>query len=164
MTQAAPAAVLQDMRRMAEPMPGCAAPTISRRIPALMLTTFLRALALAMLVLAIPVQGFAAVSAGICMAFGHHGDAAAAHDHGTAAEQEHDHGATANHHDDDGVGNKASDDSRCAPCVSCCAATAIASYPPFPLPGEAASPLVQAPTASLDGVAPQLLDRPPLAL
>src|SRR5213082_1732905 len=44
------------------------------------LTRFLLALAIA---LAVPVQGFAAVSAGLCMALGHHGDQG--HSHGANA-------------------------------------------------------------------------------
>jgi len=59
------------------------------------------------LALGVPLQGFAAVTAGLCMALEHH-DArhVAAHDPGHA---------------------------HCAPCVACCVAAAISSFTPVVL-------------------------------
>lgn len=109
------------------------------------LKRFLLAVAIA---IAVPVQGFAAVSAGLCMALGHHDspvDTA-----GEAHPDGHDHGATGH--------------GPCGPCMGCCASAAIAGtsgialqLPRIPAP-VAAAPLQPA------GVAPDKLDRPPLAL
>lgn len=121
-----------------------------------MLKNLFRALAVALLVLAVPVQGFAAASAGVCMAFEHHGDAAPAHDHGAGGDHHH---AADDHH-----GGDSADSGHCAPCVSCCAAVAMGSYPPLALPAEPAGALVPAPMPSFSGIAPQILDRPPLPL
>lgn len=104
----------------------------------------LLALALA---LAVPFQGYAVASAGLCMALGQH-DAGATHSHDTDSP--------GGHHDNDS--------SHCAPCVACCASAAIAACePPIvadanrALPGAAAPPL-------FDGIRRSPLDRPPLAL
>ena len=72
------------------------------------------------LALAIPLQGAAAVTAGICMAIGHH-DAA-------GAPAPHDHGAEDGHHADHSMpgDDGGSDSAHCAPCVACCAAASIA--------------------------------------
>lgn len=119
-------------------------------------------LAVAMLVLTVPVQGFAAVSGGICMDLGHHGDAAAVHDHGAAGGEQQDHAAAADHHHD-GEGSSGKHGDHCAPCVACCAAAAIAAFPPFVTPDRTVSPLHPAPLASFQGIGPERLDRPPLA-
>jgi hypothetical protein len=103
---------------------------------------------------AVPLQGFAAASAGVCMSLGHHqaGDARDGHGHGSQAGPGYP------------VNDAAAGDLHCPPCVSCCAAAAIA--PAF----EPALPQVVAavPEASVQqsfaaGV-PERLDRPPLAL
>jgi hypothetical protein len=122
-----------------------------------MSATMLRALAVLVLALAIPVQGFASVGAGICMALGHHGDAGAAHDHEAGgAPHVHDQDASAGDHHDDG--------GHCAPCVACCAAAVIAAFPAAVVPEPAVSLPIGAAPASFDGIAPDRLDRPPLAL
>jgi len=122
-----------------------------------MLRHLLRVLAGAMLVLAVPVQGFASVSGGICMALGHHGDAAPAHDHGA--------GDAAHHHDEDGSpSDNHSDGGHCAPCAACCAAAAIAAFTVPLVPDRTVGLLVPAPLASFHGIAPDRLDRPPLVL
>lgn len=127
-----------------------------------MLRELLRALALAMLVLAVQVQGFAAVSGGMCMDLGHHGDADAQHDHGAAAWQQHDHDAGADHHHD-GDGSDGKHGDHCAPCVACGATVAIAAFPPYVMPDRTVSPLHPAPLASFKGIGPERLERPPLA-
>lgn len=132
-------------------------------MPAPMLKVLFRAIAVALLALAVPVQGFAAASAGICMALGHH-DGGSAHQHGSANDSiGHGHGASVDSHEDHG-GSHDSQASHCAPCVSCCAAAAIAPSPSTVLPERTVSPLAPAPLAFFYGVALQRLDRPPLAL
>ena len=114
------------------------------RLP--MIRDLLRILILALVVLAVPAQGFAAVSGGICMELGHHGDGLAAHDH-----------------DGDGSSGKHSDDGHCAPCAACCAGAVISAFPPLFIAERAAIPLVAAPLVLFHTVAPDRLDRPPLA-
>jgi len=101
--------------------------------------------------LAVPVQGFAAVSAGLCMALEHHGE----HHHASQGAD------TGEHHDshDHGATGHAS----CGSCVGCCASAAIASsasiarfVPPAAAPVPAARP-------DPSVVQPHPLDRPPLA-
>jgi hypothetical protein len=109
--------------------------------------------------LAVPAQGAAAVSARMCMAFGHHEASLAqaqsaehAHHADEAAPAGHSHSDTAN-----GAGH-------CAPCVSCCAAasisTAAAVFSQLPPDREIA---VHAATTPPE-FHPDRLDRPPLAL
>jgi len=112
------------------------------------LKRFLLALIVA---LAVPVQGFAAVSAGLCMALKHHGD----HHHSSQGAGSGDH----HHSHDHGATGHAS----CGSCVGCCASAAIGSsaciacfVPPAAAPAEAARPYPS-------GVQPHPLDRPPLA-
>lgn len=93
--------------------------------------------------LAVPLQGFAAASAGVCMSLGHHQG-------GDAHEGQH--------------GGEAAGNPHCPPCVSCCAAAAIA---PAVEPALAqAAPTVPEPPVqhSIAGGLPERLDRPPLAL
>jgi hypothetical protein len=129
--------------------------------------------------LAVPLQGFAAVAAGQCMAFGHHeGGMAAAHggDAGHATHESHADGHESHadghesHHQpqDSHHGPQAQDSDsageHCAPCVACCAAAAISSsFQPF-VPDSVKSPLVEATGTSYSGIAPGSLDRPPLFL
>jgi hypothetical protein len=129
--------------------------------------------------LAVPLQGFAAVAAGQCMAFGHHeGGMAAAHGgvDGHASQQSHADGHESpaggheSHHQsqDSHHGAQAQDtDSageHCAPCVACCAAAAISpSFQPL-VPDSGTEFLVDAAGTSFSGIAPESLDRPPLAL
>ena len=107
--------------------------------------------------LAVPAQGVAAVSAGMCMALGHHEASAEvaqaaehAHHSEPAASGEHSHAA----------GN----DANCAPCVSCCAAASISTAQVVlaQLPPDRS---VEAAGASTPReFYPGQLDRPPLAL
>jgi hypothetical protein len=123
---------------------------------------FLRLLVALALTLAIPLQGAASVTAGICMATGHHdAGSPASHDHGGNAASQH-HDGDADHHSaphDDGP-----DAAHCAPCVACCAAASIAPavqvflLEDFPAAAIAAIPYLH------PGFLPEELDRPPLAL
>lgn len=125
--------------------------------------SLLRALVVLFVALTVPVQGMAAVTAGLCMALGQHGTQAA-HEDG-ASGHVHDHGAVVLHQHDEGKGSdKSSHNSHCPPCVSCCAAAAIASFSPVFVPEQVASNLITALPEPFHGVAPDRLDRPPLAL
>lgn len=114
------------------------------------------------LALAIPLQGLASVTAGMCMATGHHdAGAPASHDHGGDATS-HDHGGDADHHSaphDDG-----SDAAHCAPCVACCAAASIAPAAQVFLPEDPPAAAVAAVPYLHPAFLPEKLDRPPLAL
>jgi len=121
-----------------------------------MSTKLIRLLIAFALALTIPLQGLASVTAGICMATGHHdAGAPASHSHGHDADHAAGHSST----DSD-----PSSDAHCAPCVACCAAASIAPaaqvfVAPFSAPAAiAALPFLPA------GFLPEKLDRPPLAL
>src|SRR5258707_220767 len=96
-----------------------------------MLPRLPRILIAATLALAVPIQGAAAATAGLCMALAHHdAGAAASHDHATDHGAQHAHGddSGANHqHSHSGSDNSAAG-AHCAPCVACCAAAAISSF------------------------------------
>jgi len=110
------------------------------------------------LALAVPLQGFAAVSAGMCMALGHH-DSAPAHPHNA-----HDgHDASAHQHGED-HSQPADGSAHCPPCVSCCAAASISSAVPFFVGDAPADRLIAASTSFAAGFQPDGLFRPPLAL
>jgi hypothetical protein len=113
-----------------------------------------RIVACLLLALAVPIQGMAAVSAGVCMAFGghqdHHADVSGSHHH------QHDQAPLGEH---DSLGGH-----HCAPCVSCCAAAAIASTPAIVFSEARPDAAIAAPQHWLAGVPPDELDRPPLAL
>lgn len=109
----------------------------------------------------LPVQGMAAVAAGLCMATGHHegmqGASAEAHDQSNHSGDAH----------DEMPGAEAADDGKsahCAPCTACCASASIAGPAPVAIASfPSAAPYVFAqyppPSVPLEG-----LDRPPLAL
>ena len=118
-----------------------------------------------LLALTVPIQGFAAVAAGVCMALGHHEGGtpseAASHD-----AHQHDHGAggAQTQGDHSSGDSKGTADSHCPPCVSCCAAAAITSFPPLALPERPAGLAVPTLPPLFSGVTLENLDRPPLAL
>jgi hypothetical protein len=103
------------------------------------------------LLVAVPVQGIAAVAGSLCMAFGetpqqaHHDDAAgSSHDHGSGQ--------------DDSAAH-----SHCGPCVACCATTAIAGALTIALPCVVASAPQAASVPAPGTLRRDKLDRPPLA-
>jgi hypothetical protein len=106
------------------------------------------------LALAIPLQGVASVTAGVCMAIGHH-DAAGTPD-------SHDHGHGADHAAPQGDEDPAS--SHCAPCVACCAAASIAPAAQVFVPQESPPAAIAALPFLPPGFLPEKLDRPPLAV
>jgi hypothetical protein len=130
-----------------------------------MLRACVRFFAVALLVLAIPLQGMAAVTAGQCMAVGHHQDGAGqdthAHDGADAGDQ-------AAHAHPDGSAAEQGDDGgkkpQCGPCTACCASASIAGpagLAVFAAASHAPYLFWQFPPI---GVAPDGFDRPPLAL
>jgi hypothetical protein len=116
---------------------------------------FLRLLVAFALALSIPLQGLASVTAGICMATGHHdAPSPASHEHG---------------HDDAHSAPLAeadphSSDPHCAPCVACCAAASIAPAVQPLITHASPSAAVAAVPLLHPGFLPEKLDRPPLAL
>ncbi len=116
---------------------------------------FVRLLVALALAFAIPMQGMASVTAGVCMAIGHH-DAGtpASHDHGHDADPSSDHSVP---HEDDST-------SHCAPCVACCAAASIAPALQVFVPQESPPAAFPALPSLPAGFLPEKLDRPPLAV
>lgn len=107
------------------------------------------------LVLAVPLQGWAAAAAGACMALGHH-DAPPAHAHDGGADADHQHA-----HDPD---QPAESTAHCPPCTACCASAVIApSSMLLPLEERAEVLNVAAPPF-FTGIRRTVVDRPPLAL
>jgi len=119
-----------------------------------------RSVVVLLLALAVPLQGTAAVTAGLCMAIGHHGTA-----HGLDNVP----GQGADGHHEDSAGHHKRPDAdhlkpHCTPCVACCAAAAISSRASLFVPDRPAASRIAAASASFTGVSPDQLDRPPLAL
>jgi hypothetical protein len=128
--------------------------------------TILRLLAVALLSLAVPVQGMASVVAGQCMAFGHHQDGGS-QDHGHAQDGADGHDHAGHSHSDDG-GAKQSDDpgktAHCGPCAACCASASIAGAVGLSIPSSATHAEYAFTQLPPPGVQPGGFDRPPLAL
>jgi hypothetical protein len=115
---------------------------------------FFRLFVALVLALAIPLQGLASVTAGVCMAIGHHhAGAPASHDHGDGT----DHSAP---HDPEGSESAP----HCAPCVACCAAASIAPAAQVFVPDTSPPAAIAALSLLRPGFLPETLDRPPLAL
>jgi hypothetical protein len=113
---------------------------------------FIRLLIAFTLALAIPLQGVASVTAGVCMAIGHH-------EAGTPDSHEHGHDSdhSAPHEDDSAT-------SHCAPCVACCAAASISPARQVYLPHDSPPAAIAALPFLPPGFLPENLDRPPLGL
>ena len=124
----------------------------------------------AMLVLlALPLQGFAAASLLFCSGEGGAGAAVAHHSHGGAgshAGHSHDHadgaGAATPHAGSDAAGH-ADSGHRCAVCASCCNLTAIASFSPMIVPPPAPQVHQPAVAVRVPTRATRLPDKPPRA-
>ena len=122
-----------------------------------MLKSLSRLIIAALLALTVPIQGIAAVHAGLCHELEDHGNAPLHDD--AAGGHAHDAGTAHHHH-----GGDEAQHAHCPPCVSCCAATAIASFPLVLDTQQPANSLVAASPASFNGLPPDRLDRPPLPL
>lgn len=115
-----------------------------------------------LVMVAMPVQGLAAISAGMCMALGHANGLAAAM-HGPDAAHEARAAAPAGDHVHDGVDHD-SELAHCGPCVACCAAAAIPLADSIFHPTTATGDRVAFVAAAAPDFLPELLDRPPLTL
>jgi hypothetical protein len=127
---------------------------------------FIRVLLAAILIAAVPLQGFAALSAGICRDLQHsQHDAGHAHVPATAAAQAHDHDthgdAKATLGGDAGAAQDPSS-AHCAACASCGVAAGIVAASPFALPVSPERDVVAQALSSFVGFVPDALDRPPL--
>src|SRR5215467_2196712 len=114
----------------------------------------IRSIVVLLLALAVPLQGVAVVTAGLCMAMGHH-------DSGHGLDNMPGHGGDG--HDEDAAGHSKHSDAdhskpHCAPCVACCAATAIPSRASLFVPDRPAASLIAAASASFTGISPDHLD------
>lgn len=117
------------------------------------------------LALAVPIQGAAAATAGLCMALGHHtAGVATSHDHATNHEAHHAHGDDSDADRSHEVSDNSPNNVHCPPCVACCAAAAISSFPQIFIPEPPTASVIAAPELSFSGLQPDRLDRPPLAL
>lgn len=124
----------------------------------------IKALLIVLLVMVVPVQGLAAVSAGICRALEHHGDTAA-----RAAVQEaragHSSDGVSHENDAAGTDNDSSDLNRnCGGCAACGTAATIASTAFLSTPDAPRSAARVHEPDSPAGFLPDGLDRPPLTL
>jgi hypothetical protein len=90
-----------------------------------MLRGFFRILALALLALAVPIQGMASVAAGQCMTLGHHQDAGA-QGHAHDGDDGHDHDVHS-HTEDGKPAGESGANPHCGPCTACCASASIAA-------------------------------------
>jgi len=116
-----------------------------------MRTRLFRILAVALLVLAVPLHGIAAVTAGQCMTLGHHHDAGG-HDHDP-------HG-----HDGDHGKDHSKKSSHCGPCAACCASASIAGPDALHIADFTSHPEYFFTQSSPPGVQADGVYRPPLAL
>jgi ABC-type Zn2+ transport system substrate-binding protein/surface adhesin len=128
---------------------------------------FFRFLAVVLLALAVPLQGMAAVTAGQCMALGHHQDGAGQenHGHGQNGADGHDH-ASHSHSDEGGAkhGDEGGNNPHCGPCTACCASASIAGSVGLSIPSSPTNAKYVFSQLPPFGFQPDGLDRPPLAL
>jgi hypothetical protein len=124
-----------------------------------------RILAIALLAVALPLQGLAGVVSAQCMVIGHHADAGlAGHTHVDGSEADsHDHGHShgeenAAEHTD---GTKPS---HCGPCTACCASASIASAAARVISPSLSPTLYVFSQLAPPAVEPDGVDRPPLSL
>jgi hypothetical protein len=118
-----------------------------------------------LLAFAIPLQGMAAVTAGQCMAFGHHQDGAGHESHGHAQDDADGHDHAAHSHGSGGAQQGDDDGTKhCGPCTACCASASIAGSTGLTLPFSPSHPKYVFSQLPPLGIQPDGLDRPPLAL
>lgn len=115
--------------------------------------------------LVIPVQGMAALAAGLCMSFGHHDTVAADQGHAAHAHDADDHG-----HDEAGAGAPVADTgddshaAHCGPCTGCCTSASIAGPVVFTIAAPPTHPEYVISQHPPLGFQPGGLYRPPLTL
>ena len=122
-----------------------------------------RVFALAM-ALVVPVQGMAAVTAGICMSLGHHEPIVVDHAHTQHADQQDGHDHAMHSHSDAAAGEAAEGKAHCGPCMACCASASIAAPFALSISASPSHPLYVFSQYRPAGVEPAGLYRPPLAL
>lgn len=125
---------------------------------------FIRSLLAAILIAAVPLQGFAALGAAICRDLQH-----SQHDAGHAqlpkAAHAQDHAAHGESHvvpADAGGAQPESKSAHCAACASCGAVAGIVSAPAFSLPAAPERDVIAHAMRVFVGFVPDALDRPPL--
>ena len=124
-----------------------------------------RILLAAFLIVAVPLQGIAAVGAGICRDLQH-----AQHDAGhgylpqASQAMAQDHGATHSSHamPVDENSQPESTSAHCAACASCGVVAGIVSAPALSLPDSPDRDAIAHAVRAFDGVVPDGIDRPPL--
>ena len=126
-----------------------------------------RILAIALLAVALPLQGLAGVVSAQCMVIGHHTDAGlAGHTHVEGGKADsHDH-AGHSHGEEDAAeqstdGTKAS---HCGPCTACCTSASIASAAALVILPSLSPTLYVFSQLAPPAVEPDGVDRPPLSL
>jgi hypothetical protein len=125
----------------------------------------IRLLAIALAV-AVPIQGMAVITAGQCMALGHHQDTSGHDSQAKDGHDGHDHAAHSHADEADHADGEASDGKagHCGPCTACCASASIAGPAAMSiLSSTSDAPYVFSQSPPM-GVQPDGLDRPPLAL
>jgi hypothetical protein len=130
-------------------------------------STLVRLLAF-VIALVIPVQGMAALAAGICMSLGHHDTVAADPGHAAHGHDADDHAPHT--HDQAGAAAPAADAgddghaAHCEPCTGCCTSVSIAAPIVFTVAASPTHPEYLLPQHPPLGLRPGGLYRPPLAL
>jgi hypothetical protein len=125
----------------------------------------IRLLAIA-IALAVPIQGMAGITAGQCMALGHHQDTSGHDSHAQDGQAGPDHAAHS-HSDEAGkADNEGGDGSaaHCGPCTACCASASITGPAGISIPSSLSNAEYVFSQFPPLGVQPDGLDRPPLAL
>jgi DUF2946 family protein len=113
----------------------------------------LRLVLVALIALAVPLQGALAVGTAQCLALEHQDGAGHNHSHDG-------HDSDSSSHDRDSPASH----SHCGPCVACCASASIASAPALPVVAPPRFAVDVLPNFPLVGDLPGGLFRPPLAL
>jgi hypothetical protein len=126
-----------------------------------------RAIAIALLVVALPLQGLAGVVSAQCMVIGHHTDAGlAGHTHIQGGEADnHDHAGHS--HGEENTAEQSSDGtkgSHCGPCTACCTSASIASAAALVISPPLSPTLYVFSQLAPPAVEPDGVDRPPLSL
>jgi hypothetical protein len=127
--------------------------------------SLLRAALILLLAAAVPLQGYAAASVGICRAFTHHDDeAAVTADRNAHHGDGHVHASSGHEKQGTSDGSSAQDPHHCAACASCGVAAAISASPVLLTADTPHRGVVIDSLFAPKGHVPEGLDRPPLTL
>ena len=124
-------------------------------------------LAIALLAVALPLQGLAGVVSAQCMVIGHHTDAGlAGHTHVEGGKADsHDHAGHS--HGEEDAAEQSTDGtkpSHCGPCTACCASASIASAAALVISPSLSPTLYVFSQLAPPAVEPDGVERPPLSL